>query len=136
MEMKRRIVLMSINPEFVAKISSGEKTVELRKRFPRFVDFIVVYETAPTSRIVGIIDVKKIVESSVDLVWNFYKRKTGIDEERYRKYFSGKKYAIAIEIEKYTNLAQPIPIGNFGFSHPPQSYCYLSCSKFFEAFSK
>lgn len=41
-----KAILMSIKPKYVAKILNGEKTVEIRKRFPKdYVGWVYIYHT-------------------------------------------------------------------------------------------
>ena len=49
-----RKILISINPEHVAKILSGEKKFEYRtKDAKRDVDSLIIYETTPVKRVVA-----------------------------------------------------------------------------------
>ena len=42
----RKSILMSIKPQYVAKILNGEKTIEIRKRFPKdYVGWVYIYCT-------------------------------------------------------------------------------------------
>ena len=41
-----KVIMMSIRPEWVAKILNGEKTIEIRKRFPKdYVGWVYIYCT-------------------------------------------------------------------------------------------
>lgn len=44
--MKEKSILMSIRPQYVAKILNGEKTIEVRKKFPKdYVGWVYIYCT-------------------------------------------------------------------------------------------
>ena len=58
-------LLMSINPEHVENILSGEKRYEFRKtRCKEHVDTILIYSTSPVMKIVGEVEVKGIIKDS------------------------------------------------------------------------
>lgn len=46
-------ILLPIKPVFVERILSGEKWYEFRKRLPLDIERVVIYETAPTKKVVG-----------------------------------------------------------------------------------
>lgn len=46
-------ILLPIKPVFVERILSGEKWYEFRKRLPLGIERVVIYETAPTKKVVG-----------------------------------------------------------------------------------
>ena len=57
---------MSINPEYVEKILSGTKKYEFRKsKCKREVSEIIIYSTAPVSKVVGKVKVKNIIEENL-----------------------------------------------------------------------
>lgn len=73
--MKKR-VLLSIHPEFADAIFDGRKHFEFRRViFKECVDEIVVYATAPISRVVGVFLVDDIYEGSPTELWEKTKRK-------------------------------------------------------------
>lgn len=121
-------VLISIKPEYVKRIASGEKRFEFRKRiFNRQVDKAVVYASSPVRRVVGEFDVGQIIEGSPGAVWERCRFAAGIDKVRFMRYFDGCDIAFAIPIEEYRSYIPPKNISDFGVV-PPQSYCYLSAT--------
>lgn len=119
--------LLSIKPEFVEKIFSGEKLYEYRKvLFKKNVRKIVVYCTKPVGMIVGEFDVDYILEDSPELIWDKTKDHSGITKEFYDEYFIGKNKAFAINISRKTLYPKPInPLDAFGTFTAPQSFMYL-----------
>ena len=120
-------VLLSIKPEYVAKIVNGEKKYEFRKRIfkRRDVEQIFVYSTSPVSKIVGTITIKRLLEGSTDEIWEKCSLYSGMTKEEYYCYFEGKEKAFAIEIgnvEIFTEPVDPYTLDNFV---PPQSFCYV-----------
>ena len=58
-----RKILISINPEHVAKILSGEKKFEYRtKAAKQDVDSLIIYETTPVKRIVAEAKILEVLE--------------------------------------------------------------------------
>ena len=53
-------ILLSIKPEFVEKIISGEKKFEFRKSLPKRdgITTVVVYSTMPVGKVIGEFKVK------------------------------------------------------------------------------
>ena len=110
----------------MSSIFAGEKCFEFRRRlFPRPVDVIVVYATAPVGQVVGEFDVKGIVSKSPTALWDSTHALGGIDKERFFAYFDGCEAAHAIEIGEVREYAEPLPIGAVFGLRPPQSFVYL-----------
>ena len=69
-------IILAINPEYVQRIFTGEKKYEFRKIIcKKAVDKILIYETAPTSKIVGEVTVKSILKESPLNLWQLTKMK-------------------------------------------------------------
>ena len=63
-------ILLSIKPEFVAKIFNGEKRVEFRKMIPKkHFDKVFIYESSPTQHIVGWFSVSRVIKGHLDKIW-------------------------------------------------------------------
>ena len=121
-------VLLSIKPEFVEKIFSGEKLYEYRKAMFKNVNVssVVIYSTMPVGKIVGEFKFKKIHIDSPKVIWNKTKQSSGISEKFFFDYFEGKSEAYAIEIEAVTKYKVPLdPHAIFPKFTAPQSFCYM-----------
>lgn len=119
-------MLLSINPEHVEKILSGEKKFEFRKvRCRPDVDKIIIYATSPVMQIVGEVDVLDIIEDNPETVWERTSEHAGISREFYNNYYKGKGKAVAYKLgtvnkyEKFANLS------DFGIRSAPQSFIYI-----------
>lgn len=116
--------IIPIHPKHVEKIFSGEKICEIRKSFPAqlFGNFII-YETAPTSAIVGEFEVDYLAaERNIYRLWEEVKHDAGISKEEYLKYFGRRigKYCYAIYISNLVKYPEPKR-----WNRPaPQSYVY------------
>ena len=125
--------LLSIKPEFVDKIFSGEKLFEYRKAiFKRpEVKSVVIYSTMPEGKIVGEFKIGNILAKCPEELWEETKAASGIEKAFFDEYFVNRTVAYAIEIKELTRYSQPIDPyeSDVGFK-APQSFKYLdySCS--------
>lgn len=130
---KGRAVLLSIKPRFAELILSGSKCVEFRRSWAKQnVDTIVLYSSAPVQKIVGIVEVKKIVVASPTSLWKMSTEKGGgLTRDELRTYFAGKLKGVAVLLGKVSIPMQQIDpssvIKNFV---PPQSFRYLEDSEY------
>jgi len=119
-------ILLSIKPEYVAKIFDHTKMYEFRKRIPqRPVDKVVVYSSNPEQRIVGEFEVLETIKMKPSPLWNTTKKAAGIARVKYREYFHGCETAYAFKIGKTVLYKTPKELKDFGISKPPQSFAYL-----------
>lgn len=120
-------VLLSIKPEFVAKIFSNEKQYEFRKVIfkNKQVKDVVIYASSPVSKVVGEFTIDKIIEDTPDKVWKLTKDKAGITKSYFDEYFRDKQIAYAIKINQATQYDKPIDLQNLGIKCAPQSFMYL-----------
>ncbi|WP_334328014.1 ASCH domain-containing protein [Gilliamella apicola] len=121
-------VLLSIKPEFVEKILSGEKKYEFRKKlFKRqSIKTIVIYATMPIGKVVGEFDIDHVISDEPNLVWEKTKKYAGVSKSFYDEYFEEKSLAFAIAVGKVTLYDEPKSLNYFGKNIvAPQSYRYL-----------
>ena len=119
-------MLLSINPEHVENILSGKKQFEFRKaRCRETVDSIIIYSTAPQMRIVAEVRLDDIIVGSILEVWHLTKEYAGISYKFYRRYYKGKKTAVAYKLGAIMQFREPLMLSDIGITHPPQSFSYL-----------
>lgn len=121
-------VLMSIKPEFVDRIISGEKSYEFRRVLYKRNDIsrIVVYASSPVCRIVGEIEVASLLTDTPESLWQKTKDKAGISEQFFFAYFSGRDKANAIEVKAFHPYDEHIKLKDkYPSLVPPQSFCYV-----------
>lgn len=119
-------VLMSINPEYVDKILAGTKKYEFRKtKCKRNVSEIIIYSTAPVSRVVGKVKVKNVIEENLDMLWYITKDFSGIEYEFFKKYYDGKEKGAAYQLGEVTIFKQPKKLDYYGVKVAPQSFVYI-----------
>lgn len=120
-------ILLSIKSEYVDKILSGEKKYEFRKHRPKqSIEKIVIYETSPKKRIVGLADVVGIISDTPERLWGKTCKNGGISKDAFMEYYGGAKEAYAFELGKITLPKKSFELSQLGISQPPQSYVYLN----------
>lgn len=120
-------VILSIKPEFVEKIFSGEKQYEYRKiLFKQKVDTVYIYASRPISKIVGEFKIEEIICDSPENIWKQTKRQSGVSKKFFDKYYKGKDKAVALKIKackEYEDGINPETlVTNFKV---PQSFVYV-----------
>jgi len=121
-------VLLSIKPEFVAKIFSGEKLFEYRKAVFKKpgVKSIVIYSTMPEGKIVGEFSIGDILAKHPKELWEETKKVSGINKEFFDEYFNDRDIGYAIQIKALKKYDQPIdPYKKERGFKAPQSFKYL-----------
>lgn len=119
-------VLISIKPDFVKRIFSGEKKYEFRKRnFSRCVNDVVVYSCAPVSRVVGEFSIGSVLEGPPQEIWRQCRRFAGITKEEFNAYFAGRSIAYAIEIHSLMRYPKELILSETYHCRPPQSFMYI-----------
>jgi len=118
---------MAIKPEYVELILNGDKWFEYRRVMPqKDVDKILIYETAPVSRVVGEAEVLTLVSACVDDLWKWTWRFSGIfTYKEYLDYFAGCKQAYAYRLGKVRKYKTPYTLEDLHIARAPQSFCYL-----------
>lgn len=122
-------VLISIKPEFVKKIFSGEKKFEYRKAIFRNqnVDTVIIYATKPCGKVVGEFKLNRVLCDNPEKIWKNTQEFSGISKEFFDQYFKNKEKAYAIEIEDVIQYKYPLSLNELDkdIKTPPQSFQYL-----------
>lgn len=123
-------VVLSIKPQYSEKIIEGQKTVELRRRFPVSAPkgtIAYIYSTSPTRAMIGIAEIDRVTKLPVDQLWKQYSREAVIKKEDFDKYFEGVKEGFALHFANVNSFTEPLSLEYlreyFGFE-PPQSFLY------------
>lgn len=130
--MFKRDVLLSIRPEFASKILTGEKTVELRRRFPTEAvtgATAIIYSSSPVQAIVGYARIDDVLALTVKQIWQRYGKSACISKKRFDAYFEGLDRGFAIilgDVIEFENSIKAEELReDFDFI-PPQSFRYLN----------
>jgi predicted transcriptional regulator len=127
-----RDVLFSIRPAHAEKILTGNKTVELRRRFANAVTpgtLALIYSTSPTSALIGSAKIKAVHCTDLPTLWKTHRKAACLNKSDFEAYFAGLQRGYAIILESARPLERPVGLTElrkrFGFE-PPQSYQYAS----------
>lgn len=128
----RRMLLLSVRPEFAEPLIRGEKRYELRRIRPAVGpgDMVWVYSTQPRCALLGGVGVAAVHRQRVGALWRRVRRVCGVSRATFDGYYEGCSEGYAIEVCEPTPLREPLTLDELrrrvpGFS-PPQSYWYLN----------
>lgn len=120
-------IILSIKPEYVEKIFSGEKKYEYRKVvFKQKVEAVYIYASSPICKIVGEFKIERIICDTPEAIWRQTKEQSGVSKTFFEKYYKGKNKGVALKIRncKYTKGINPkLLIPDF---KAPQSFIYVN----------
>lgn len=125
-------VLLSIKPENVEKIISGEKKFEFRKKIWKreLIKIVFLYSSTPIRKIIGYFFIDKIIKGNPETIWHYCQEGAGITEEVFFRYFEGKSLAYAIRIGNLRIFDNPInPLETIKDFKAPQSFMYLELER-------
>lgn len=119
-------IVLPIKAEYAKGILFGEKMFEYRKRMPkRPISQIVIYETAPMSRVVGTVDVCGVLEAEPGELYERTSYGAGIPREDYDEYFRGCEKAYAFELGAHVMFDCCPSVERYGLKGSPQSFAYV-----------
>lgn len=123
-------VLISIRPQYVEQIVSGEKNVEFRRVWPvRPIRTMVVYSTTPSQCLAAIVEIAEVVRASKSALWHVASiNGGGITKRSLLEYLQGKDVGVALRLGKRIVLPEGIAAKDvLGSSfRAPQSFRYLA----------
>lgn len=127
---KPRNVIISIRPEYAFKIISGEKVVELRRRFP--VENIaggtaLIYASSPIKKIIGHAVIQEVKKMPIDELWDSFYKEACVSKEFFYAYFDGVSEGFALIMQKPAELNEPVDMKRLKeefLLSVPQSYRY------------
>ena len=102
-----RQLVLAIHGRFASAILNGTKAYELRKRLPKGLsagDRVYLYETAPTSAIVGAFTIAKVLKLSVPEAWQTVGAGLGITKEEFDSYVNGAGKVVALKVQERFRL--------------------------------
>jgi predicted transcriptional regulator len=113
-----RDVLMSIRPLHASKILTGQKTVELRRKFPELTTkgaIALIYSSSPVGAVVGYARIKRVIKLPVPRIWKEHGSAACISKDEFDSYFAGLAYGFAILLESVRPLKKRVraPIRKF-----------------------
>lgn len=126
----KETILISIHPEHVEKILSGEKRFEFRKKIPAdAVRRMVIYSTSPVMKVVAIAEIDSTITANPESVWRKTRHASGITKQHFTKYFDNHAIAHALAIGTVRELENPVALSKLCHSLvPPQSYRFIDAA--------
>lgn len=128
----QRDVVLSIKPVYSEKILAGQKTVELRRRFPVSAPtgaLAYIYSSSPIKAMVGTVSIRDVLKLPLEQIWSEFESTAFIERPLFDKYFEGLEYGYALIFDDVKSFSRPLPLHElrerFGFE-PPQSYLYAT----------
>lgn len=119
-------ILLSINPQFVDKIISGEKKYEYRTRVAkRGVKKIIIYCTFPRMKVLAEVEIVEIIKKTPEELWNQTKDFSGISKFFFDEYFKNHEFAYAYKLGKVIEYKKGKSLSDFGCKSAPQSFVYI-----------
>jgi predicted transcriptional regulator len=125
-------LLLAIKPEFADRLLSGEKTVEVRRRFNgRWCGArVALYASSPQRALIGEATIRGIEAAPPNQIWESHKERIGCSLEELRAYSGNASEIFAIELKDITPYAAKMPLCQVEYLleealNPPQSYCEL-----------
>jgi predicted transcriptional regulator len=118
---------MAIQPRFSQAILAGEKKVEFRKRrLASDITTVLIYESAPTQRIVGRFTIADTVEGRPAELWRRFGAVGGIPRREFLEYYSGNTRAVGFVVGDVQRYHRPVALPALTVCPAvPQSFAYL-----------
>lgn len=123
-----QMIIMSIRRQYLNRILTGEKKIEVRRKFSRGLDGVCVAVYVPKEKVIGDILLTEIAGDGDPLeMWEAHHEEVGIEWEEYEKYTRGAKRVWMIKVKSCRMWYQDIPFSWIGENaRPPQSYRYMT----------
>jgi len=129
-------MLMSIKPEHAASVLSGNKNVEIRRRFSTewTESRVSIYASHPQCSIVGDALMQEVVVDDPDRIWGRFGKQIGCTREQFEHYAHGAKQLYAIILVDVVPYAKTLSLTEASQAvrtplRPPQSYRRLETSR-------
>lgn len=105
-------VMISIRPDYVCRIKSGAKQIEIRTRRPQLDpgDIIWIYETLPIGSVSLWARVTRIITIDSELAWRKYKGDMGVSRQEFLAYINKQTKVSLIFLKEPTPLRAPISL--------------------------
>lgn len=124
-------VLLSLKPTFAARLLSGDKTAEVRRRFPILAAgaVVYVYASSPVCAVLGTLEIDGVHAEHPDRLWERFGTRLDITRDYFDAYLDGRTTGVVLELRPLSTWPAPVPLDDLR-SHvqvePPQSFRYLT----------
>ncbi len=125
-----KAILLSVKPRFANAIAAGNKTCEVRRRFPALPPgtLVYLYSSSPERKVIGHARLNTFLSRSPSDVWRHYSTEIGIDREYLFSYLDGVRAASLLFLESPQLWSRQMPLSTLRIEleiEPPQSFRYL-----------
>ena len=118
-------IILPIKKKYSDDILNGSKRFELRRSIPRIaVNDILIYETAPMSKVVGRIKISDTHFLPLEALWKLTKGSNSLTKKEFMDYFIGKKKGYAYEVKTFKRFKRPMSLKRYGINFAPQGFVY------------
>jgi predicted transcriptional regulator len=122
----KNVIVLSLHPIHANAILDGIKTVEFRRsRIPSDAQAILVYATAPISKVIGTANVAGYQEAAPTTIWRKFRKYGNVPKAFFDSYFLGAKQARCYLLKSPKRFKKPLVLADFGISTAPQSFAYV-----------
>lgn len=103
-------LVISVKPAFAARIVSGAKRIEIRRRFPDKWEGarVLIYSSSPARQFVGEAVIEKVLTKPVDDIWAECKKDIGCTHGQFMAYCHGAKQVAALVFSEIKRFKKPI----------------------------
>ena len=121
------VLFLPIKPIFLDRILSGEKKFEFRKtEIQRDVEYILLYASSPTCRILGYAKLDYVTSASPGSIWRRTKANAGISWSDFKNYYANRNTAVSFALKCVTEFCEPVITSTVDPEFRiPQSFCYV-----------
>lgn len=127
-----RALFLSIESRFAEKILSGQKTIELRRKFPAISEAPInalVYSSKRQKSLIGECIIRSSKKLDLSTIWNEHSSESAISKEDFDTYFAGRTEGYAVSISAVRRFCRSLTcaeLKNEWAFAIPQSYRYIS----------
>ncbi len=107
-------LILSIKPNFVTKIITGEKKIELRRRFSNKWEgaIAILYATHPYHEFVGEVKIEKVITGKPIDIWYEFGTELGCDRNTFFSYCDGLEAINALMLSDVKRFEMPLHISS------------------------
>jgi predicted transcriptional regulator len=116
-------LVLSVKPRWAYQILSGQKVVEIRRRFStRWVDrSLSIYASEPERKIVGKAQIKAVVPGSPNDIWDVFGCDLACSRAEFDEYVKGCSEVFAIILENVCPYPYQVSVRERAFQPPPHA---------------
>lgn len=128
----KKNILLSVKPKFAVQIIDGEKTIELRRKFPTekvIGGYVIIYASSPLQKIIGYALIENVSFLAIDKIWHQYGKQSKVQKDSFYQYYHNLSHGFAVHLKQPISIKRQVNLKELKDRYgivPPQSYRYLS----------